>query len=65
MLLVSEHWHHPAAAEKPKVKEMTVRFRTIGDMTCTGAVESTASTMDEIIAEVAAAAPDRARHPRG
>lgn len=32
----------------------TVRFRTIGDMTCTGAVESTASALDEIIQEVAA-----------
>jgi sulfate adenylyltransferase subunit 2 len=37
------------------VEERTVRFRTIGDMTCTGAVESAASTLDEIIAEVAAA----------
>ncbi len=36
-----------------EVKEMTVRFRTIGDMTCTGAVESTASTLKEIVAEVA------------
>ena len=35
--------------------EMTIRFRTIGDATCTGATESTASTLDEIIAEVAAA----------
>lgn len=35
--------------------EMTVRFRTIGDATCTGAVLSDASTMDEIIQEVAAA----------
>jgi sulfate adenylyltransferase subunit 2 len=33
----------------------TVRFRTIGDITCTGAVESTASNLDEVIAEVAAA----------
>lgn len=31
-----------------------VRFRTIGDMTCTGAVESKASTLEEIIDEVAA-----------
>ncbi len=35
--------------------EKTVRFRTIGDATCTGAVESTASTVHDIIAEVAAA----------
>ncbi len=31
-----------------------VRFRTIGDMTCTGAVYSEASTLEEIIDEVAA-----------
>ncbi len=35
--------------------EKTVRFRTIGDVTCTGAVLSQASTLEEIIAEVAAA----------
>lgn len=35
--------------------EKEVRFRTIGDVTCTGAVESSASNLDEIIAEVAAA----------
>jgi sulfate adenylyltransferase subunit 2 len=33
----------------------TVRFRTIGDATCTGAVVSGARTLEEIIAEVAAA----------
>jgi sulfate adenylyltransferase subunit 2 len=32
-----------------------VRYRTVGDMTCTGAVRSTAATIDEVIAEVAAA----------
>jgi len=37
-----------------KGKMMQVRFRTIGDMTCTGAVLSEASTIDEIVAEVAA-----------
>ncbi|TND09574.1 MAG: sulfate adenylyltransferase subunit 2 [Bacteroidetes bacterium] len=35
-------------------EERIIRFRTIGDMTCTGAVESTASTLEEIIREVAA-----------
>ncbi len=34
------------------VKPYQVRFRTIGDMTCTGAVLSPAATMEEIIAEV-------------
>ena len=32
----------------------TVRFRTIGDATCTGAVRSRASNLDEVISEVAA-----------
>lgn len=36
------------------VERRIVRFRTIGDMTCTGAVESRASSLEEIIAEVAA-----------
>ena len=36
------------------VEEKTIRFRTIGDITCTGAVESTASTLEEIVQEVAA-----------
>jgi sulfate adenylyltransferase subunit 2 len=31
-----------------------VRFRTVGDATCTGAVDSTAATLDAVIAEVAA-----------
>jgi sulfate adenylyltransferase subunit 2 len=38
--------------EKPE--EKIVRFRTIGDMTCTGAVYSDASTLEDIINEVAA-----------
>jgi len=33
----------------------TVRFRTVGDMTCTGAVLSHATTLDAIVAETAAA----------
>ncbi len=41
--------------ETETVVEKVIRFRTIGDATCTGAVESPASTLDEIIAEVAAA----------
>ena len=32
-----------------------VRFRSIGDVTCTGACESKADTIDDIIAEVASA----------
>jgi sulfate adenylyltransferase subunit 2 len=36
-----------------KVEEITVRYRTVGDMTCTGAVESDASTITDIINEIA------------
>ncbi len=36
------------------VFEATVRYRTVGDMSCTGAIESTAATLDEVIAEIAA-----------
>jgi sulfate adenylyltransferase subunit 2 len=32
----------------------TVRFRTVGDMTCTGGVVSDAATIDEVVAEIAA-----------
>ena len=32
-----------------------VRYRTVGDMTCTAAVESTASTLDQVIHEITAA----------
>ncbi|MEA3496482.1 MAG: sulfate adenylyltransferase subunit CysD [Bacteroidota bacterium] len=37
-----------------KVVEKDVRFRTIGDITCTGAIESGVSNINDIIAEVAA-----------
>ncbi len=37
-----------------KVEKMRVRFRTVGDMTCTGAVLSPASNIADIITEVAA-----------
>ena len=32
-----------------------VRYRTVGDMTCTAAVESNAVTLDEVISEITAA----------
>ena len=37
-----------------RVFEETVRFRTVGDMSCTGAFPSTAQTLEEVIAEVSA-----------
>ncbi len=33
--------------------EESVRYRTVGDMSCTGAVRSTAQTLDEVVAEIA------------
>ena len=40
--------------EDEEVFEATVRYRTVGDMTCTGAVESTATSPTDIVLEVAA-----------
>jgi sulfate adenylyltransferase subunit 2 len=40
--------------EGEKVENLQIRFRTLGDLTITGAFESTASTMEAIIDEVAA-----------
>ncbi|MBT3668368.1 MAG: sulfate adenylyltransferase subunit CysD [Opitutae bacterium] len=51
LLAVSE-FVTPRENENPS--KQTVRFRTIGDATCTGAVQSNASDLDEVIAEVAA-----------
>ncbi len=34
--------------------EESVRYRTVGDMTCTGAVRSVALTLDEVVTEIAA-----------
>jgi len=38
--------------EDEPVFEGRVRYRTVGDMTCTGAVESTATTVEEVIDEI-------------
>ena len=46
---------HLLRMEGEELEERTVRFRTVGDVTCTGAVESTATTLEEIVLEVAAA----------
>jgi len=51
LLAVSE-FVTPGENENPTTE--TVRFRTIGDATCTGAVRSKASNLDEVISEVAA-----------
>ena len=38
--------------EHDKIENRIVRFRTVGDMTCTAAVESNAATLDEVVAEI-------------
>ena len=53
MWLATGPWIHPRKGEE--VARRTVRYRTVGDMSCTGAVESTASTIQAVIAEVATA----------
>ncbi|MGA2658852.1 MAG: sulfate adenylyltransferase subunit CysD [Verrucomicrobiota bacterium] len=53
MWLAVSHAVTPLPHE-PVVNKL-VRFRTIGDLTCTGAVESAAASLDDIIREVAAA----------
>ncbi|TDD08884.1 sulfate adenylyltransferase subunit CysD [Saccharopolyspora terrae] len=52
-MLLADNPFLPRGADEQLV-ERSVRFRTVGDMTCTGAVESTATTVSEVIAEIAA-----------
>jgi sulfate adenylyltransferase subunit 2 len=53
MLLADTRFLQPIPGEKRF--KATVRFRTIGDATCTGCVESDAADADAVVAEVAAA----------
>ncbi len=53
MILAKTDFLKPQPGEEAFAAD--VRFRTIGDATCTGALLSKASTLEEIIAEVAAA----------
>ena len=50
MWLAPGEWGGPAEGEELETR--TVRYRTVGAMSCTGAVESTASTPDEVLAEI-------------
>ena len=52
-LLLADHPYLVRGEDEP-VFTATVRYRTVGDMTCTGAVSSSAATVAEVIAEVAA-----------
>jgi sulfate adenylyltransferase subunit 2 len=53
-MLLSESEHNPTRSGEV-VEERTVRFRTVGDLTLTGCIESPAATLDEIIEEIAVA----------
>ncbi len=52
MWLTAGEWGGPRRGER--IVTRTVRYRTVGDASCTGAVESTATTLDEVLAEVTA-----------
>jgi len=52
MWLTAGEWGGPRAAEATETR--LVRYRTVGDMSCTGAVESDAADVDAVILEVAA-----------
>jgi len=50
MILANSNYLNLKSSEE--IKEMTVRYRTCGDMTITGAIESSACTVDEVITEI-------------
>ena len=52
-LLLADSPYANREEDEPAFEAM-VRYRTVGDMSCTGAVESTAITLDEVIGEIAA-----------
>ncbi|MBV9802188.1 MAG: sulfate adenylyltransferase subunit CysD [Solirubrobacterales bacterium] len=53
ILLAESEWIRPRAGERPE--EATVRYRTVGDLTVTGAVRSEAADIASIITETEAA----------
>ncbi len=52
MLLAASPYVTPLPGEQPF--EASVRYRTVGDMSCTGGVASTAASIAEVVAEIAA-----------
>ena len=52
MFLAVNEWVQPRPHEQAEVR--TVRYRTVGDMSCTGAVASDASNVAEVIDEISA-----------
>jgi sulfate adenylyltransferase subunit 2 len=52
-MLLADNPYIPRGDDEP-VFQATVRYRTVGDMSCTGAVESAAATIEQVIMEIAA-----------
>ncbi|MFF8383045.1 sulfate adenylyltransferase subunit CysD [Streptomyces kanasensis] len=52
MWLTAGEWGGPKESEP--VEKRMIRYRTVGDMSCTGAVDSDATTVADVIAEIAA-----------
>src|ERR671929_528592 len=52
MLYAVSEWVELIDGEEPFVE--SVRYRTVGDMSCTGAVRSTATELEDVVAEIAA-----------
>jgi sulfate adenylyltransferase subunit 2 len=52
MWLTAGKWGGPKDTESVETRQ--VRYRTVGDMSCTGAVDSEATTLDAVITEIAA-----------
>ncbi|MQY12864.1 Sulfate adenylyltransferase subunit 2 [Streptomyces sp. RB5] len=52
MWLAPGDWGGPREGER--VERRRVRYRTVGDMSCTGAVDSDATTVEQVITEIAA-----------
>ncbi|MFD9125439.1 sulfate adenylyltransferase subunit CysD [Kitasatospora sp. NPDC059571] len=52
MWLTAGEWGGPKESEP--VESRLIRYRTVGDMSCTGAVDSDATTIADVIAEIAA-----------
>jgi sulfate adenylyltransferase subunit 2 len=48
------HSDHVQLIDGEEPFEESVRYRTVGDMTCTGAVRSRATTLEEVVTEIAA-----------
>ena len=51
MWLTPGEWGGPREGEQLQTRR--VRYRTVGDMSCTGAVDSDAETIDEVLVEIA------------